>query len=422
MGLRIVVGVGLALAFADSSVAAAIQENVKDIGGGTRLRVGEPHAHHYRLHRRRSSASAPSPEIKMIAGLTQQVHVLREQVIAMQQLRDELKAFKDQVSGGSSKSPIWGGVPLGLSPSLNPVSGSTADGNVLTVSLPNLHDISRRRFPRIPSNPATASLPAATKEELSAVSPPKSAVEEAKTYLLRTATPGYTMTRQGAAVAIDRLHPGFVVRLAEAVKQAREAGMSDAGLYSAYRPPAYGVGGFKNKFNSLHSYGLAVDMTGIGRPGSSFARLWSKIVSAVGLYLPYGPRNRSEFNHTQFVATKVAPSQLRITITADGPKDLRRMWLASGNLDYVEEAVAAKAGSLASVRTDTPVEPASEQDGAQAALPAVAPAKSRSPRRRGSGRKSAAKRGAGVRAPARAKAKSTRARTTRSSRAAQNRA
>ena len=39
-------------------------------------------------------------------------------------------------------------------------------------------------------------------------------------------------------------------------------------MFSAYRPPAFGVGGFSDKFNSLHTYGLAVDMQGIGRPGS----------------------------------------------------------------------------------------------------------------------------------------------------------
>jgi hypothetical protein len=39
----------------------------------------------------------------------------------------------------------------------------------------------------------------------------------------------------------------------------------------AYRPPAFGVGGFSDKFNSLHTYGLAVDMRGIGRPGSRSA-------------------------------------------------------------------------------------------------------------------------------------------------------
>jgi hypothetical protein len=48
-----------------------------------------------------------------------------------------------------------------------------------------------------------------------------------------------------------------------------------AGVFSAYRPPAFGVGGFSDKFNSLHTYGLAVDMRGIGTPGSAEAELWA---------------------------------------------------------------------------------------------------------------------------------------------------
>jgi hypothetical protein len=158
------------------------------------------------------------------------------------------------------------------------------------------------------------------------------------------------MVRQGVEVAIGRLHPDFIVKLADAVRLARAAGMSSAGVFSAYRPPAFGVGGFGDKFNSLHSYGLAADMTGIGSARSRFARLWQGIVARVGLYLPYGPNNRAEFNHTQLVPTKMAPSFLRATITAREPKDLQRMWLASGIRDHVGEGEAAadKAPSLAS--------------------------------------------------------------------------
>ena len=103
--------------------------------------------------------------------------------------------------------------------------------------MPDLRYSGRPQMPaKIPTGPATASLPAAIKEELPAPVALKSAVEEAKTYLIETSTPGYTMTRQGVSVAIGRLHPGFVVKLAEAVKQARNAGMHNTGLYSAYQP------------------------------------------------------------------------------------------------------------------------------------------------------------------------------------------
>jgi hypothetical protein len=88
----------------------------------------------------------------------------------------------------------------------------------------------------------------------------------ARAYLIATATPGYTMTRQGPALAIGRLHPGFVKQLAAAISEARAAGLPFAGIFSAYRPPAFGVGGFADKFLSLHTYGLAVDITGIGAP------------------------------------------------------------------------------------------------------------------------------------------------------------
>src|SRR5262249_42029949 len=84
----------------------------------------------------------------------------------------------------------------------------------------------------------------------------KSDVENERAYLIETATPGGTMVRQGPDVAIGRLHPEFVMRLAAAIREARDSGLADVGIFSAYRPPAFGVGGFKNKFNSLHSYGL----------------------------------------------------------------------------------------------------------------------------------------------------------------------
>src|SRR5215831_1850048 len=156
-------------------------------------------------------------------------------------------------------------------------------------------------------------------------------VASERAYLVATSRAGGTMMRQGPEVAISRLHPEFVMRLAAAIREAREQGLPEAGIFSAYRPPAFGIGGFKDKFDSLHSYGLATDITGIGGPGSTSAHRWHQIVTEVGLYLPYGPDHRVEFNHTQFIPMKVAPRELRETITADGPIDLRKMWLASGD-------------------------------------------------------------------------------------------
>src|SRR6516162_9381508 len=112
----------------------------------------------------------------------------------------------------------------------------------------------------------------------------------ARAYLIETATPGYTMTRQGPERAIGRLHPEFVKRLAAAIKEARGAGLPFAGIFSAYRPPAFGIGGFADKFHSLHTYGLAVDVTGIGAPSTPSALLWHEIAARHGVICPYASR------------------------------------------------------------------------------------------------------------------------------------
>src|SRR5215813_13764164 len=142
-----------------------------------------------------------------------------------------------------------------------------------------------------------------------------------RAYLVDTAHPGGTMLRQGPDVAIGRLHPEFAARLAGAIREARESGLPEAGIFSAYRPPAFGVGGFSDKFNSLHAYGLAVDMYGIGAPGSSEAKLWTKIAAKYGVVCPYGVNNRAEWNHCQPTRIKVirANNPLRATIKAQGP-------------------------------------------------------------------------------------------------------
>jgi hypothetical protein len=154
-----------------------------------------------------------------------------------------------------------------------------------------------------------------------------------RAYLVETAVPGGTMTRQGPELAIGRLHPEFVRRLAAAIHEARETGLPNAGIFSAYRPPAFGVGGFSDKFNSLHTYGLAVDMTGIGGPGSAEAKLWHEIAARHGVVCPYGYANHMEWNHCQPTRIKIIwpANPLRQTVTADGPIDLENMF-AAGNL------------------------------------------------------------------------------------------
>ena len=173
-------------------------------------------------------------------------------------------------------------------------------------------------------------------------------VAEARAYVIETASPGFTMTLQGAELAIGRLHPEFVVRLANAIREARNAGLPSAGVFSAYRPPAFGVGGFSDKFNSLHTYGLAVDMQGIGRPGSSEAQLWHETAARNGIVCPYGPRDRAEWNHCQPTSLKIilAANPLRETVRAEGPSDLESMFEA-GNTIIEDMASAAESLSKA---------------------------------------------------------------------------
>jgi hypothetical protein len=178
-------------------------------------------------------------------------------------------------------------------------------------------------------------------------------VAEARAYLIETASPGYTMTLQGAEVAIGRLHPEFAVRLERAIREARSAGLPFASVFSAYRPPAFGVGGFSDKFNSLHTYGLAVDMRGIGSPGSPEAQLWHRIAAKNGVVCPYGPRDRAEWNHCQPTSVKIilAQNPLRETVTSAGPVDVESMFEAGNPLI---EDVASAADSLSRV-APTPV-------------------------------------------------------------------
>ncbi|HEY6255403.1 MAG TPA: hypothetical protein VIY51_06370 [Xanthobacteraceae bacterium] len=341
------VGIGLVLAQSVQSNSAIAQQ--QEGHRHPAQRTGHHHVDH------RGDQAAAQKDMRALTSLKKEVHDLRQQVAAVAELRRELTDLRGR---------IWGpALPLSLAIMPRPQSAAVVEPKLATLKLPDLSIPAR---PQAPVNPATANLPAVIEERPTEAARGKSAVEEAKTYLINTATPGYTMTRQGVPLAIGRLHPEFIVKLAAAIKLAREAGLTHAGLYSAYRPPAFGVGGFSDKFNSMHSYGLAVDMTGIGGPGSKLARLWQTVVRRVGLYLPYGPNNRKEFNHTQLVPSKTASSFLRRTITASAPKDLRAMWLASGITKYVNDVTTTPMPTLAASASvpqrSLPVAPLPQQD------------------------------------------------------------
>src|SRR5215468_8331175 len=176
-----------------------------------------------------------------------------------------------------------------------------------------------------------------------------------RAYLIETAHPGGTMVRQGPDVAIGRLHPEFAARLAGAIREAREEGLPEVGIFSAYRPPAFGVGGFSDKFNSLHSYGLAVDMYGIGAPGSSQAKLWTKIAAKYGVVCPYGVNNRAEWNHCQPTRIKMvrSDSPLVKTIKPEGPVNPVNMFEAGKELiESVAKLFASFGGAPGSAQID----------------------------------------------------------------------
>jgi hypothetical protein len=189
-----------------------------------------------------------------------------------------------------------------------------------------------------------------TSSENPCAGPPRTAAEllEARAYLIATAVPGYTMTRQGPELAIGRLHPEFASRLASAIQEARSVGLAEAGIFSAYRPPAFGVGGFVDKFDSLHTYGLAVDMHGIGAAASPEAHLWHAIAARHGVICPYGPDHPIEWNHCQPTHVKIIPAEdpLRATVTADGPIKLEGMFEVGSSIIDPPSPTAAELSDL----------------------------------------------------------------------------
>lgn len=171
-----------------------------------------------------------------------------------------------------------------------------------------------------------------------------SKADEAKKYLIATATSGGVMDRMtadllaqgkifaafkaavdiglaprnGKELAVESLHPRFAIPLANAIRTARAQGM-DVGVFSCLRPTKYGVGGFRDKGVSCHTYAMACDLYGVN---DNYPK-WVRIAKAAGLYRPF---NTSwERNHWQGVPDKTC-SELRPTVTASGPKSLTHMW------------------------------------------------------------------------------------------------
>lgn len=185
-----------------------------------------------------------------------------------------------------------------------PVIPGAIGGDIEEPSFPFYRDITRIDWPAV--NTAEAEL------------------ADARAYLIKTARPSFTMMVLGRKKALECFLPQFAVRLSDAIREARASGLPDAGVFSGCRWPILNVGGFANKFLSMHAYGNAADMAGIGRPGSTEAAKWKRIAEKHGLVRPYV--SASEWNHFQLYADRVAPPALRKTINANGSPDLERTW------------------------------------------------------------------------------------------------
>src|SRR5262249_55591461 len=141
------------------------------------------------------AATEPSPDNDLLVALKQQVHDLLKQVADTERLRAELATIKAQVRASTPNLTSWGGVPLTHPASATALPSSGPGIEIATLHFPDVRDLYTRPL-QPPLDQAVASLPAAIREQLGTAQPAKSAVEEAKAYLVQTATPGYTMTRQ----------------------------------------------------------------------------------------------------------------------------------------------------------------------------------------------------------------------------------
>ena len=142
------------------------------------------------------------------------------------------------------------------------------------------------------------------------------------------------MTLQGPELAIDRLHPEFVVRLANAIREARSAGLPFAGVFSAYRPPAFGSRGLLRQVQLAAHLWARRRYAGHRAARLTEAQTWHAIAARNGVVCPYGPRDRAEWDHCQPTSVKMilAANPLRETVSAAGPFDLESMFEAGNPL------------------------------------------------------------------------------------------
>jgi hypothetical protein len=158
------------------------------------------------------------------------------------------------------------------------------------------------------------------------------------------------------------LNPDFAVRMANAISDARAAGIP-ATFMSGYREGSatkskYDLGGF-----SSHGYGLATDVGGIGTAGSKTAQQWNAIAQANGLHNPYlGTKSEGkEWNHWQLpeLPLEQMPDQLARLRAAKASGDTGKMWAAAA--PFTGGTIVASAGTapVGTTITSTPAQPVS---------------------------------------------------------------
>lgn len=123
------------------------------------------------------------------------------------------------------------------------------------------------------------------------------------------------------------LHPDFAVNMANAVQQARSQGLPVT-VQSGYRTNDTTGSGYDASGLSMHGYGAAIDVGGIGGPGSPQAQQWAKIAASNGVYNPYGVNDPKEYNHWQLTpwTLESRPDVQQSIVNAHG--DIGKIWNA----------------------------------------------------------------------------------------------
>lgn len=128
----------------------------------------------------------------------------------------------------------------------------------------------------------------------------------------------------------SNFNPAWASALAATLRDANNQGLH-VGLASGYRLPTQTGSSFDASGRSLHSYGLASDISGF-TPGSPEAHKFYEIAQSHGIYNPYGPDNKAEYNHYQAVPYELSQSQAAPLIKAAATGDWNNVITAGNTL------------------------------------------------------------------------------------------